>query len=152
MKKAFTMIEIVFVIVILGILTAVAMPKLSGVLEDANIAKASETVASIRSSIVNERQVRLIQGQTGYAEILDDASTGDREELFDGNASIKMFTYPVYSGSENGDWEKTTNNTGAKIGYRFHLSNSKYVDFNYTKATGTFDCNHDDDYCKRLSE
>ena len=152
MKKAFTMIEIVFVVVILGILTAVAIPKFGSILEDAYLSKGKETVASIRSSIINERQKRLIQGQTGYAEILDDAGTGDGEALFDGNDTVEMFRYPVYSGTDAGKWKKTTNNSGDTIGYRYYLTKNKSVDFTYTKSDGTFDCDHTDDNCKLLTE
>ena len=45
MKRAgFTMIELIFVIVILGILGAVAIPKLSGVKDDAQLANANENI------------------------------------------------------------------------------------------------------------
>ena len=37
MKKAFTMVELIFVIVIIGILAAVAIPKLAGTRDDAKI-------------------------------------------------------------------------------------------------------------------
>ena len=40
MKKAFTMIELIFVIVILGILAAVAIPKLNATRDDAELSKA----------------------------------------------------------------------------------------------------------------
>lgn len=39
MKKAFTMIELIFVIVILGILAAVAIPKLNATRDDAELSK-----------------------------------------------------------------------------------------------------------------
>jgi prepilin-type N-terminal cleavage/methylation domain-containing protein len=44
MKNAFTMIELIFVIVILGILGAVAIPKLSGIRDDARLANINESI------------------------------------------------------------------------------------------------------------
>ncbi|MFW5607548.1 MAG: prepilin-type N-terminal cleavage/methylation domain-containing protein, partial [Campylobacter hyointestinalis] len=41
MKKGFTMIELVFVIVILGILASLAVPKLAATRDDAEAAKAA---------------------------------------------------------------------------------------------------------------
>ena len=48
MKKGFTMIELIFVIVILGILASVAVPRLAATREDAEI---SATVANLRTLI-----------------------------------------------------------------------------------------------------
>jgi len=51
MKKAFTMVELIFVIVIIGILASVAVPRLSATRDDAMIAKNSEYIVGIMTEI-----------------------------------------------------------------------------------------------------
>lgn len=52
MKRAgFTMIELIFVIVILGILSAVALPKFVGVSEQANVGKAGAYIGTLNRTV-----------------------------------------------------------------------------------------------------
>ena len=62
MNKAFTMIELVFVIVVIGILSAIAVPKFAATRDDAEISKGRAEVAAMRSAIATERQKRILRG------------------------------------------------------------------------------------------
>ena len=51
MKKGFTMIELIFVIVILGVLASVAIPRLAATRDDAEVAKAATNLTTAISDI-----------------------------------------------------------------------------------------------------
>src|SRR3989338_9318812 len=94
-RQAFTMIEVVFVIVVLGILAAIAIPRLAATRDDAQIAKGRSDVAAIRAAIVSERQGRLLQGQSNYINQLHSGSTGSKSSLFDTNGSSTLLQYGI---------------------------------------------------------
>ena len=60
MKKAFTMIELIFVIVILGILASVAIPRLAATRTDAEIAA---TVANLRTLLNDVASYYAVKGE-----------------------------------------------------------------------------------------
>ncbi len=62
-KKAFTVIELIFVIVAIGILAGIAIPKFAATRDDAVIAKAKSTIAAVRSALATERQKRILRGE-----------------------------------------------------------------------------------------
>jgi len=149
-RNGFTMIELVFVIVVLGILAAIAIPKLVATRDDAQIAKGRSDVAAIRSAIVNERQTRLLQGDSAYTNQLDDSSNYNAagETLFDNNgtAANSLLQYGIISASGNGHWLKTGANA-----YTYTVLGDP-VAFTYTPTGGIFDCTHTNANCKLLTE
>ena len=62
MKKGFTMIELIFVIVILGILASVAIPRLAATREDSEI---SATVANLRTLVSDATAYYTAKGEFG---------------------------------------------------------------------------------------
>ena len=51
MKKAFTMVELIFVIVIIGILAGVALPRFSATRDDAKISKLAMAIKTFQSEL-----------------------------------------------------------------------------------------------------
>lgn len=51
MKKAFTLIELIFVIVIIGVLASVAVPKFAGLSDNAKISSELSTASSVQTAI-----------------------------------------------------------------------------------------------------
>ena len=144
-KNAFTMIELVFVIVVLGILAAVALPKFAATRNDAVLAKAKADVSAIRSSIVTERQSRLIKGDSTWITKLSNGGN-----LFTGSDSNHtLLSYGITPGewahgAVTASTDTYTFTTGGSV-YTFVYSNSNAAaanrgTFKCTGVTGTGNC------------
>ncbi len=153
-RKAFTMIELIFVIVILGILSSVAISKMAVTRDDAEIVKGRSQVASIRNAIILTRNQNMLQANGArYPDRLDalsSATSNDGDPLFGHDTSVsddtRLLDYPIYSKNSNGNWKKLNATT-----YAFRAMNTD-VNFTYNSTNGQFDCNHAEDLCKSLAE
>ncbi len=160
-RKAFTMIELIFVIVILGILSSVAISKMAVTRDDAELVKGRAQVAGIRNAITLLRNTNMLQAMGAkWPDRLDALGDGvtsnDGDAIFgyDSNSSdnsAKLLDYPLYAKNSNGHWRKTANNV-----YAFKVMNTD-IPFTYTSTSGQFDCTHGtannaEKYCKALTE
>lgn len=120
-KQAFTMIELVFVIVVIGILSAIAIPKFAVTRNDALDTKGKSTLAAVRSALATERQKRILKGD--FTPITDLSVGGGVFTTFSAdNAGVsgRVLEYPpaACSGSETGCW------TGSGTSYTYKTAGS----------------------------
>ena len=143
-RKAFTMVELIFAIVIIGILTAVAVPKFAATRDDAVITKARATVAAVRNAIATERQKRILKGDfanpinslsLNLANIFD-TFNADRDGITNSVLEYPLGTC-VTLGKSSGCWQMNGAN------YRYVLPDGATVDFTIGGAgawTSRFNC------------
>ena len=151
-KSAFTMLELIFVVVIIGILSAIAIPKFAVTRNDAVIAKAKTTVAAVRNAVATERQKRILKGDfthpiTGLGAGLNvfDRFNADRDHVAN---RVLDYALPncVSLGRLEGCW------TSVGTVYTYHLPvTGTTVAFNL--ASNRFDCARPASLgCRRLTQ
>ncbi len=151
-KKAFTMVELIFVIVVIGILTAIAAPKFAATRDDATITKAIATIGSVRSALATERQKRILRGDFTPIDSLNSTGANVAFSTFsadnDGNKA-NVLEYAISDcdglGKSKGCWE------AEGTIYTYNMPTSGTVDFNITGSR--FECtNPSDANCKLLTQ
>jgi len=146
-RKAFTMIELVFVIVVLGILASIAVSKMAVTRDDALVVKGKSQVSAIRSAITLQRSKNMMRGLTNGGnpaklDALASANSVAGNNLFDydtntSDSSKKLLDYPIRAvAADKSGWRKVSNK------YVFRVTN---MDINFTYSSGTFDCTHGTD-------
>ena len=156
---AFTMVELIFVIVVLGILAAVAIPRLAASRDDAVLVKGKSQVSAIRSGIAMQRSRRLLEGNTPFVPpILDGNTTSTIAQVttlfvsaVDNNGNnYNILEYGLQPSTNDGFWTKASANTVNPILYDFHLEGAT-ARFEYNPTTGAFTCTAGTD-CNALTQ
>lgn len=133
-RDAFTMVELVFVIVILGVLSAVAIPRLAASRDDANIAKFKSDISAIRSSIATARAQKLMSGNSSFPDTNKTTLSSSSNFIFD-----NILDYPIkQAGVKDTGWrfDKMDGNITKFI---LRIENTD-ISFDYNKTNGVFTC------------
>ena len=130
-RKAFTMLELVFVIVIIGILSAIAIPKFSATANLAQMSKGKSTLATVRSALATERQKNILRGTGSTAISIYNASGRIFTRFTDVNGS-RILDNDLPRCTELGCWSVSS---GTYTFYReatpnctYTITNNRFVD------------------------
>ena len=118
MKKSFTILELIFVIVIIGILAGLAVPRLFPVIDTAKVKKLQSQVAAIRVAINNAYSKNIISGNNQCPSL----EGSDTNYLFEG-----VLTYPIEKNRGDIKWDGNGTDYNATIGsmvVKFHYDNN----------------------------
>jgi len=150
-KSGFTLIELIFVIVIIGLLASFAVPKFMQTRASASSASAKGVVSSVRTAIETKHGEWIINddldendGYTpqGYPIRLDDASLNKGgEKLFDGNSTLPLLKTPILSCLNNDCWYKKEENNDTNVSYYIYkFTDTDYIKLKYNGSNGEFHC------------
>ncbi|ECL4319497.1 prepilin-type N-terminal cleavage/methylation domain-containing protein [Campylobacter jejuni] len=135
MNKAFTLLELVFVILILGILSSLSLSFINTTKDEVKILKLKMDYEMLSSALALMRsQMRL--KNLNFPEILDNAQNNQaKEKLFYclNDCDYSLLDTPIYSDFKS--WIKIGKNH-----YRFALNAKEMVEFIYDPKEGLLKC------------
>ena len=124
MKKAFTMIELIFAIVIIGILAAIALPKFNETKTFTDEQKVKQELEKVKIGIQNKINNQIISGNYQCPEL--------ETSLTDNQVFDKVLVNPIPTDDNGIKWDDETN-TSNYTKYKITIDNTPSFEIKYNK-------------------
>jgi general secretion pathway protein G len=146
MKKSFTMMELIFVIVVIGILAAIAIPRLWVTRTDALYVKARTQIATIRAGISSMYSKNVMAGEIDVCPYTEKSTT-------DNTVFENVINPPIKVNQSEINWT-FDGNSSEEFNYTLKIGDlsTKFVyELNASKNC-PFTCNESDKLCQLLTQ
>jgi prepilin-type N-terminal cleavage/methylation domain-containing protein len=120
--SAFTLVELIMVIVIIGLLAAVVVPRFGDIKSEAQTSAETAAISAVQSGIKLARMTNLAKGSDTWPTTLDSATAGKASE------ANPLFGNVIEDGVTDPNWEKVNDTT-----YKYAPTGNQYA---YDKTTG----------------
>ena len=138
-KKAFSLLEIIFILIVISVITTIAVSKYATAITNASLTKIKSDVLQIRAGIKHTKNKMILKNSTNILNELEDSD----EMLFN-----KILENPIISSSQPiaKAWSKISIYT-----YKVYITNKTFLKFNYDNEKYIFDCDISNELCKELN-
>ncbi|QKF81661.1 hypothetical protein [Halarcobacter ebronensis] len=141
MKKTFSLLETILVIVIISILIAYFIPKAKKSLNFANSSQIKSELALIRNGILKKITKNRLLGEDITFNLDEESVQAQNSKLFSNILDFPLLSTNL-SKKEIGRWIKISKNR-----YRIYFSQEGFLDYSY--RNGVFKCLSDKELCEK---
>lgn len=122
MKTAFSLIELIFVILIIGILSSIAIPRLGSNIDKANTTLVQNIIQGVQTSISNAYSQNILENNDTCPKL--------EKSLNDNTLFENVTNDPIPKKYEHIKW-----NTDDGIHYKITLPDGKIIEYDYNTTT-----------------